>query len=318
MSDFLMPSLGADMEKGVIVEWLIGPGDRVERGDVVVLVETEKGIIEVEVWQDATVESIVVPVGEEVPVGAVIATLAEAERTPPRAAAPAAATTRKSASPSDMRRAIGRAMSRSKREIPHYYLGTTVDMTAGLDWLQRHNAATSITARIIPAALLLKATALAAAAMPEFNGHYDHDQFSPSPTVDLGVAISTRNGGLMAPAIRDCHDQALDDLMAQLSDLVSRARRGRLRESEVAAPTITVTNLGERGVEVGYGVIIPPQVALVCFGKIVDRPAVVDGSVSIRSLMTATLSADHRVSDGHRGAAFLDQIDQYLQKPEEL
>jgi pyruvate dehydrogenase E2 component (dihydrolipoamide acetyltransferase) len=106
--------------------------------------------------------------------------------------------------------------------------------------------------------------------------------------------------------------------MIALRDLIGRARGGKLRSSEIADPTITVTNLGEQGVPAVYGVIYPPQVALVGFGKIVDRPWAVDGLIGVRPVMTATLAADHRASDGHRGGIYLAAIEQLLQEPEKL
>jgi pyruvate dehydrogenase E2 component (dihydrolipoamide acetyltransferase) len=106
--------------------------------------------------------------------------------------------------------------------------------------------------------------------------------------------------------------------MAKLKDLVSRTRAGRLRGSEMSDPTITVTNLGEQGVEVVHGVIYPPQVALVGFGTIVSRPWAVEGMLTVRPVLTATLAADHRVSDGHRGGLYLAAVENLLQRPEEL
>ena len=106
--------------------------------------------------------------------------------------------------------------------------------------------------------------------------------------------------------------------MARLRDLVARARSGALRSSELSDPTMTVTNLGERGVETVFGVIYPPQVALVGFGTPVERPWAVGGVITAQRVLTATLAADHRSSDGHRGARFLANIDRRLQKPETL
>jgi pyruvate dehydrogenase E2 component (dihydrolipoamide acetyltransferase) len=103
-----------------------------------------------------------------------------------------------------------------------------------------------------------------------------------------------------------------------LRDVVARARGGGLKSSELADPTITITNLGEQGVEVGYGIIYPPQVALVCFGKIGERPVAVDGRVEARPVVTATISADHRAVDGHRAGLFLASLDRHLQEPEQL
>jgi pyruvate dehydrogenase E2 component (dihydrolipoamide acetyltransferase) len=209
-------------------------------------------------------------------------------------------------------------MERSNREIPHYYLGLDIDMTRALDWLKAENRQRPVTGRILHTALLLKATALAAHEVPEVNGYFVDGAFQPSPTVNLGVAISLRQGGLVAPAILDASAVALGDLMRQLQDLVARARAGRLRASEMSSGTITVTNLGEQGVGLVYGVIYPPQVALVGFGKVTERPWAENGMLGVRPVITSTLAADHRASDGHRGGKFLATIDKLLQEPEHL
>jgi pyruvate dehydrogenase E2 component (dihydrolipoamide acetyltransferase) len=409
-----MPSLGADMEAGTVVEWRVGPGDAVHRGDVVTEVETEKGLIEVEIWEDGVVESILVNVGDKVPVGAVLAMIrpegvapaeaAEAEKAPragaavapavapvapqpkvavepragveraaagqpapgperlrvsprarrraeelgvdltsvsgtgesgaiteadveqavgaaprvapaPAAPRPAVATPEQQAA---MRHAISAAMARSKREIPHYYLGARVDMSRALAWLTEQNLARPVTSRLLYSVLLLKAVALAVREVPEVNGFYTDGAFHPGAGIHVGVAISLRQGGLVAPAIRDSDRLTLAELMARLRDLVQRARAGVLRSSEVADGTITVTNLGELGVETVFGVIYPPQVALVGFGKVVEQPWAERGMVGVRPVISATLAADHRVSDGHRGGRFLTVVERLLQEPEKL
>ena len=372
-----MPTLGADMDAGSILEWRVRPGDVVHRGDIVAVVDTEKSDIEVEVFEDGVIEELLVEPGVEVPVGTPLArvapltssppvveerpVVASPEREPggfvrasararrraeqegvelaevvgtgpggavriedlpvgadasapiPRAEPPAREGSRRDA----MRRAIGQLMARSAREIPHYYLATDVDLEATTRWLRDVNAARPVPERLLPAALLLKATAIAATRVPDVNGFYV-DGFQPSPEVHLGVAISLRGGGLVAPAIHHADRLPLDDLMAALRDLVERARAGRLRSSEMADPTLTVTNLGDQGVEIVHGVIYPPQVALVGFGRISDRPWAHDGMIGVRPVVTATLAADHRASDGHEGARFLACIDRLLQAPEHL
>jgi pyruvate dehydrogenase E2 component (dihydrolipoamide acetyltransferase) len=217
-----------------------------------------------------------------------------------------------------MRRAIARSMSHSKREIPHYYLATHIDLGEALAWLEARNEERPITGRVLPAALLLKATALALRETPDLNGHWIDDRFQPSDAIHLGVAVSLREGGLVAPAIHDADRLDLDEMMTSLRDLVNRARSWRLKSSEMSDPTITVTNLGDRGVETAFPVIIPPQVAIVGFGKVVETPVVRDGQVVPRPSVNATLAGDHRVTDGHRGGLFLDALDRILQEPESL
>jgi pyruvate dehydrogenase E2 component (dihydrolipoamide acetyltransferase) len=237
--------------------------------------------------------------------------LAEVERaaaSPPAGAQAAAPVAMKGADRAlAMRRAIAAAMTRSKREIPHYYLGLEVDLTKMLAWLEAENQKRSIQERLVYAVLLIKAVALAVKEVPEMNGFWRNDRFEPSAAVHPGVAISLRGGGLVAPALRNANEKPLGQLMQEMRDLVNRARSYSLRSSEMSDPTLTITNLGEQGVDQVFGIIFPPQVALVGFGRI-----------SPQRRLLASLSADHRASDGHRGGLFLAAIDRLLQTPEAL
>jgi pyruvate dehydrogenase E2 component (dihydrolipoamide acetyltransferase) len=389
MIEFKLPSLGADMDEGKLLEWKVQPGDAVKKGDVVAVVDTTKAAVEVETWQEGVVETLLVLPGTTIPVGTVIARfLSPGEKpgatpSPPvakpvPAAAPAAApaaqapvapipapTERRPVSPAarkrarelgidpegiagtgphgavtiddvakaaaqaapaaapvdrvaEMRKAIAAAMSRSKREIPHYYLSETIPMRRAQEWLAAENARRPLTGRILMAAVQLKAVALALRAVPDLTGTWREGAYVPSASINTGVAISLRQGGLVAPGIRDVQDLPLDELMAKLADLVKRARAGSLRSSEFSDPTITVTNLGDTGVETTYAVIYPPQVAIVGFGRVAVRPWVEEGALVAMPAVVATVSADHRVSDGHRGAAFLADLSRRLQEPEKL
>lgn len=388
-----MPALGADMEAGTLVEWLIKPGDRVRRGDVVAVVETQKGAIEVEIFDEGVVSELVAPVGTKVPVRGLLARIGGAASPPPAApvpprarpeippaqpvavpaappprpaapsikvtpaarrraaeinvdpaaltgtgvdgavtladvelaaarpaaAAPAEPSPRRAGfDPAEMRKAIAAAMTRAKREIPHYYLSHTIDLGPALAWLEAHNAAQPVPQRLLPAVLLLKASALGLREVPQFNGTYADGAFHAADGIHVGWAISLRGGGLVAPAIRDTDRVALPDLMKAMRDLVQRARTGGLRSSELASPTITVTSLGDRGAESVTGIIYPPQVAIIGFGTILSRPWVVDGRVEARPLVTVSLAADHRASDGHTGGLLLNAIERLLQEPGKL
>lgn len=217
-----------------------------------------------------------------------------------------------------IRKSIAAAMSRSKREIPHYYLADEILLEKSLTWLTARNAQRSIDERVLPAVLLLKAVGLAAQRYREFNGFWREDGFEPATGVHVGVGISLRGGGLVAPAIHDVPEKKLDELMNDLTDLVARARSFSLRSSEMSDPTITVTNLGDKGVDTVFGVIYPPQVAIVGFGQPRERVCVIDGGIRVVTTVQGTLSADHRASDGHRGALFLAAINELLGQPDLL
>jgi pyruvate dehydrogenase E2 component (dihydrolipoamide acetyltransferase) len=376
MAEFLMPFLGADMSAGTLTAWLKQPGDTVERGDIIAIVETDKADIEVEVFSDGVVERLLVEPGTTVPVGTPLALIrgegeALAVAPPPRPVAPPPAhrllispsarqlaeqlgidpatlsgtgpggrIQRKDveavragvpeaprvappAPPAEdrqarMRQAIAAAMSHSNREIPHFFVGQTIDLSRALAWLAEANARRPVAVRLLYGVLLLKAVALALREVPELNGFWKDGGHVPSEAVHVGVAISLRGGGLVAPALHDTDTKGIDELMAEFRDLVQRARAGSLRSSELADPTITVTSLGEQGVEEVYGLIFPPQVAIVGFGKIVERPWAEGGGLFVRPVCHASLAADHRVVDGHRAGLFLAAIDRLLQTPEEL
>ncbi len=404
MVEFRMPSLGADMEAGTLVEWLVKPGDRVKRGDVVAVVETQKGAIEIETFQAGQIEQILVDLKSKVPVGTPLARIrTDGEEKPaalaaaPPPAAPAAppaappsaapavrataryacATTPRASRRGGRARIAGGATSspknaasifqrspaaaragrsplptssavsarsprRRKRSARRGLISRRCARPSPPPWRDRSEKSRTIISstrstsplasngwpqknatlppdnRLLLGALAIKAVALAARRFPAFNGFYRDNKFEPAPAVHVGVAIAIRGGGLAAPALHDADRLSLDELMSGMRDLVQRTRAGRIRGSEMSDPTITVSSLGERGVEALYGIIYPPQVAIVGFGKAVVRPWVVDGAIGPRSVITITLSGDHRVSDGHAGALFLAEIGKLLQEPDKL
>jgi pyruvate dehydrogenase E2 component (dihydrolipoamide acetyltransferase) len=363
MQEFRMPSLGADMTAGRLLQWLKAPGDQVKRGDIIAEVDTDKGVIEIEVFTEGTISKLLVPEGERVPVGTVLALIAgpgvaaEPPATMPRpfraspvakrfaaergidladvkgtgpegaitladvesvgAAAPAGAEPVEEGV-GRLRRAIAAAMSRSKRDIPHYYLTTVMDLGPAVSWLSEHNRALPPAERLILGVVQLKAVALGLREYPDLNGWWANGRSVPGQGIHVGMAVAMRGGGVVAPAIRDTDRLSLEELMAAARSLVDRTRGGKLRSSELADATITVTSLGERGVDAVVGVIQPPQVALVGFGRPTRRPWVVENQVVPRPVVTASLSGDHRASDGHLGALFLARVEELLQEPENL
>jgi pyruvate dehydrogenase E2 component (dihydrolipoamide acetyltransferase) len=396
------------MLEGTLVEWRIAPGRTIKRGEVIALIETDKGIIDVEAFHDGVVERLLVQPGTRVPVGQVLALLEGHERLTPASSdaahldarldealwesfpasdAPAVHTTDRAAGrqippaavlqasaaisararaaispaarkraqalgvPIDtiagtgpggaialddveraaaaqrtpapgvargMRHAIAAAMTRAKREIPHYYLSHTMDFEPADSWLKRFNASRPVEDRLLYPALAIKAVALATRDVPGFNGHYGQQGFLPKTEAHVGFVIAQRGGGLVAPAILDAAAKDTGSIMRELKDLVARARQGHLRSSEVTSPTITITSLGEEGVDAVYPIIFPDQVAIVGIGRVAERPWVIDGKVVPRPVLNLTLAADHRVSDGRAGARFLARIAALLATPDHL
>jgi pyruvate dehydrogenase E2 component (dihydrolipoamide acetyltransferase) len=239
---------------------------------------------------------------------------------PTAVAAPAAKIGRHAAGPDlvAMRVTIAAATARSKREIPHYYLAHSVDLTAASEWLSRINAERPPQDRILLAALLLKALALALRKLPEFNGFCVDGVFQPSDRIHVGVAIAIRGSGLVAPAIHDTDKMTLNDVMTQLRDLVGRVRRGRFRSSELSDPTVTLTSLGDRGVDLVIPVIYRPQVAILGAGTPRQRPWVAGDKVEPRLVIDISMAGDHRVGDGHRGALLLAAWADLMQRPDQL
>jgi pyruvate dehydrogenase E2 component (dihydrolipoamide acetyltransferase) len=433
MSDFKMPSMGADMDAGTLAEWKKKPGDPVHRGDIIAAVETAKGVIEIECFEDGILDQIFFQAGQEVPVGQVLATICsekelqqkkdkpavsepiKVEKVPEMAkpaeivaeamkhvtataAAPTAgeririsplasrmaielgvdlrqikgtgpggaiqrvdieraAQAQKAASATAMaepvkaaptpvvekaaplsvedkagpvpeakkvdfqtamRSAIAAAMSKSNREIPHYYMETSIDMTNALRWLEAENLKRTIRERLLPVVVLLKAVAKSLAEVPELNGFWIDGSHQVSEAIHIGFAIALRQGGLLTPAIHDTDMKNFDELREAMNDLITRTRSNRLRSSELTDATITVTSLGDRGVEKVFGVIYPPQVALVGLGKITQQPWAVNGALCVRPVLVATLAGDHRATDGHKGGLFLEALNRNLQEVEKL
>jgi pyruvate dehydrogenase E2 component (dihydrolipoamide acetyltransferase) len=237
---------------------------------------------------------------------------------PPAAPSPAPSVAAPTDRTAGIRQAIAAAMSRSNREIPHYYLATDVDVGRALAWLARTNAERPIADRILPAALFLRAVALALREAPELNCHWTDGAFRPGAGIHPGVAVALRGGGLVAPALHDADGMSLDALMRALRDVVQRARTGMLRSSELTDATVTITNLGDLGVQAVFGVVFPPQVALVGIGTVIERPWAEQGMVGVRPVATVTLAADHRASDGLTGGRFLSAVARLLRAPEQL
>ena len=383
-----MPSLGSDMETGTLVEWLVKPGDEVHRGDVVAVVETQKGAIEIESFEVGVVSELIAEIGQTLPVGAPLARfgedepepaaaapeppieepLADTPKAPPApeappppplptagiAASPAARRAAEAANVdlstlqgsgpggaivladveapekpsapakpkdsglSEMRKAVAAAMVRSKREIPHFHVAHRAETQGLSNWLAARNKDKPPSERILLGAPIVKAAALAARSVKALNGHFTDNTFVPADDINIGVIIALRGGGLVAPALSQVDQMSLEEVMDGMRDLVTRARAGRLRNSELTRGTLTVSSLGENGAEEMTGVIFPPQVALLAVGAPQIRPWVDGETVTPREVTSFVLSADHRVCDGRQSSKFLTVMTDLLSRPEEL
>jgi pyruvate dehydrogenase E2 component (dihydrolipoamide acetyltransferase) len=218
----------------------------------------------------------------------------------------------------DMRRAIAVAMEKSKKEIPHFYLSLNIDMTNAQRWLQQVNSDKAPEQRLLLIALLLKAVAVALRKFPSLNGFYTDQQLQLANEIHIGNVISLRQGGLIVPAIHHVDTLSVPAVMQAIRDITARSRSGHLRSSELTDATITVTNMGDRGADCVYGVIYPPQVAILGVGKLRKTALVQGDSVVAGDEITVCLSADHRAIDGMLAGKFLNALSSQLQQPELL
>lgn len=397
MIEFSMPSLGADMEDGTLVEWRVKVGDKVERGDIIAEVDTQKGLIEIEVFDEGIIHQLMIKEEEKVPVGTIMALILPPEEKvtngksnmkvePEVKVVPAEIITKKEPikklvheaskrikiSPlarimaeeknidiatlkgtgpegsivkqdiekaiklngdgevkrpqskekkeevaKTVRLAIAAAMSKSNKEIPHFYLETKINLTKALDWLEEANRKRAVKDRLLMVVLLIKATAKALKKVPEMNAYWE-GELKLKEAVNIGFSVSLRSGGVVVPAVRDADQKSIDELMRILNDLIPRAKTLKLRSSELSESTITLTNLGEGNADKVFGVIYPPQVTIIGFGSITEQPWAENKAVSVRPVISVTLGVDHRAIDGRLGSKFIAAINDNLQKPEEL
>ncbi|KAB1157732.1 dihydrolipoamide acetyltransferase family protein [Flavobacterium luteum] len=382
MIEFQMPSLGADMEDGTLVEWKKKPGDKVKRGDIIAEVETQKGLIEIEVFDEGTIQELLIKEGTKIPVGTVMAIInpsevtleAKEEKTPEskpieiqpieekiivkkekikQKASPLARRiaeenkidittlkgtgpegavskedvelaianqqpTEKAISPSDsIRSAVAAAMSKSNKEIPHYYLIKNIDISKALNWLKEINSHKPVKNRLLPIVLFIKATAKALVEFPDLNAVWENGIIQKKE-INIGLVVSLKKGGIVVPAIHQVNLKSIDEIMETLNDLIPRARALKLRSSELSDSTITLTNIGDNGADAVFGIIYPPQVAIVGFGSITEQPIAENGMIGIKSCVTVTLAGDHRATDGLTGSRFLVALNYQLQNPELL
>jgi len=410
VNEIVMPKLGETMEKGKIIRWLKKEGEKVNRGEPLLEVETDKATLEVEARASGTLRKILAQEGEVIPVTRTIAfigeeyeALPEAVEAPPKptppavkaeaaeakvdeatkaeaalrvkasplarkiaaekgvdlanvtgtgpggritqedvlnyltskAAVPAVAKTIVEAPPlqpappvialaegfevipmSSMRKAIAKRMTYSKTSIPHFYINTEVDMTEAVK--MRQNLIPAIEAkakvRLSFTHLLIKAVAIAIREFPRVNATYDGDNIKQLKEINIGIAVGLEEG-LIVPVLKRPDQMDLAQIASQADRLVARAREKKLREDEFMGGTFTITNLGLFEVDTFTAIINPPEAAILAVGRIKEKPAVVNGQITVRNMMNLTLSADHRILDGVIAAQFLQRVKALLEAP---
>lgn len=224
--------------------------------------------------------------------------------------------TKKNFSGVNLRQAIAAVMSRSKREIPHYYLKKRMHLDSLMIWLDETNKKLEPSERLLLPALLMYATTAALKKIPEMNGYFKENTFQTFENINLGIAFSVKGGGVIVPAVLDADKMSKEELNRSVQNLALRAKEGKLNNRELNEGTVTITNLGDLGCDEVYGIIFPPQVAIIGIGHIRKEPIVDHQNlVRVGHVMDVTLSADHRVSDGLLGAKFLNEIEKYINNP---
>jgi pyruvate dehydrogenase E2 component (dihydrolipoamide acetyltransferase) len=341
-ADVIMPMLGMAQETGKVLRWLKRDGDAVRKGEPLLEVETDKVTVEIEAPADGTLSGVRVGEGVDVPVGEVIALVlgeGEAERVTVEAPRPrrrgplaspkarrlaqasgvdldsltgsgpngaivaadiAAAEPRKlQVATSGVWRTMAERTQRAWQEVPHFYLHRDVDASRLLSWKSVAPSGTSVTD------LLIKVCASALKRHPRVNA---------GDAINVGVAVAT-DDGLIVPVVHGADGLTLPQISERRRAVAEAARSGRLRPEDVQGGSFTISNLGMYGVDAFQAIVNAPQAAILAVGRTSERPWVVDGSLAVRPVLTVSVSFDHRVVDGARGAEFLDTLASFIEEP---
>ena len=419
ITEITMPSMGADMTEGTVVKWLKSEGDSIQRGDKIAEIETDKTVVEMEVYTSGTLKKIIVEAGTKVSVGKLIAYIGDAEDELPNIAdsdntnevasakeeitenpetlqqsddhsqelqtsivsdiSETSNDSRIKASPmakrlakekgidislingsgpggritkndvisyspsksdqisllnqntfsginsedinlSTMRQAIARVTVKSKTQIPHYYVSHEIDMTDAMLFRGQINEVIAKNGdKISVNDLIIKSLVNSLVKYPKWNSYFSDNHLKGNNDVNIGVAIAL-DEGLIVPAIQKCQNLSLVDISKASKDLGLRARGegGSLSQDELTNGTFGTSNLGMFGTNVFAAIIVPPQSGILAVGAVIQKPVVRDGKIVVRSIMNATVSADHRVGDGAEAALLMKEIQNNLENPMNL
>ena len=233
------------------------------------------------------------------------------------AAEPAAAPAGDQVQLSRMRQTIAKVTSDSKREAPHFYVASDIDMSKAMDLRRDINDQVDPDSRVSVNDLIVKASALAIGRHPKFNSFFRDDYLQMNPSINVGIAIALESG-LIVPGIPGCEGKTLAEIAVDSRDLAARATSGTLRAEEYTGTTYSVSNLGMFGVDSFTAIIYPPHAAILAVGAVKEQPVVRSGEITIAQIMKATLSVDHRVADGAEAAQFLSETKRLLENPVSL
>jgi len=214
---------------------------------------------------------------------------------------------------STMRKTIARRLTEAKQSIPHFYLSTDCDIDKLLALRKELNASDE-KLKISVNDLIIKASAVALMKVPAANAAWTDDGIRLYKAADISVAVAT-DGGLITPIIRGAEGKGLAKIAAEMKDLAARARTGKLKLEEFQGGTFSISNLGMYGIRAFSAVINPPQGVILAVGAGEQRPIVKNGALAIATMMTLTLSSDHRVVDGAVGAEFLKALKALIEEP---
>jgi len=214
---------------------------------------------------------------------------------------------------SSMRKTIARRMQLSKQEAPHFYLTIDICTDALHETLSQLNEGAG-QRHVTLTHLAIRAAALALKRVPEVNVHYANARLVRFAHADVAVVVAVP-GGLMTPVIRVAEDKSVTTIATEFASLMERARANKLQPQEHTGGTFTISNLGMYGIREFTAVISPPQAAIVALGQSQARAVVRGGEVVVASMLTATLSGDHRAIDGVSGAGFLGELRRLLENP---
>lgn len=346
-----MPSMSESMEEGTILKWLVGVGDRLDAGDPMVEIETDKSNVTHESDRSGVVAELLVDEGELVAVGTPIARLAgeaaanqgagtsggtsggtgDALAAAPAGSDPASAAAAARPEPTDLsteaassvkgepmvveptrvQSAAARRVSESRATVPEICLRIDVDMTACVELRER-----LCTVADPPPTLndfIVKAAAVALREHPRVNAAYRDGRFESYDRVNVGIGVAAART-VVTPTLRDADRHSLGEIARRTRELVARARRGSLAPPELSGATFTISNLGVLGIESFDPIVMPPQAAALGLGAARPRPVVDDhGRIVVRRTMTASLACDGRILDPAEAAAFLTRVRELLE-----